>query len=194
MENFLTAEERSALLKAAREAIEAGLAGRRPERGAGPGALAARRGAFVTLTRNGRLRGCIGFVFAERPLLETVREAAQAAAFHDPRFPPLRAAELPEIRLELSVLSEPRPVVDLEEIQVGQHGLIVRRGSRSGLLLPQVATEYGWDRDTFLSHTCTKAGLPENSWREPGTEIEIFGAEVFGDAGTGDTGSGAGRS
>jgi len=181
MEHFLTAEERKLLLKAAREAIEAGLTGGRPARGDGPGALAARRGAFVTLTHNGRLRGCIGFVFAERPLLETVREAARAAAFHDPRFPPLRAAELPEIRLELSVLSEPQPVHDLEQIQVGQHGLIVRRGARSGLLLPQVATEYGWDRDTFLSHTCTKAGLPEDSWREPGTEIEIFGAEVFGE-------------
>jgi AmmeMemoRadiSam system protein A len=181
MENILTAEERSALLKAAREAIETGLAGGLPARGGGTGALAERRGAFVTLTRGGRLRGCIGFVFAERPLLDTVREAAQAAAFHDPRFPPLRASELPEIRLELSVLSEPRPVTDLGEIQVGRHGLIVRRGPRSGLLLPQVATEYGWDRDTFLSHTCTKAGLPESCWREPGTEIELFGAEVFGE-------------
>jgi AmmeMemoRadiSam system protein A len=181
MEQFLTAEERGALLKAAREAIEAGLRGDRPARGAGPGALAAHHGAFVTLTRDGRLRGCIGFVVARRPLLETVREAAQAAAFHDPRFPPLRSAELPEIRLELSVLSEPRPVTSLEEIQVGRHGLIVRQGPRSGLLLPQVATEYGWDRDTFLSHTCAKAGLPEDCWREPGTVIEIFGAEVFGE-------------
>jgi AmmeMemoRadiSam system protein A len=190
MEKFLTAEERKLLLKAAREAIEAGLAGNRPARGGGQGGLAERHGAFVTLTRGGRLRGCIGFVFADRPLLDTVREAAQAAAFHDPRFPPLRASELPEIRLELSVLSEPRAVSSPEEIQVGQHGLIVRRGPRSGLLLPQVATEYGWDRDTFLSHTCLKAGLPEASWREPGTEIEIFGAEVFGDAGTGDAGTG----
>jgi len=169
------------LLKAAREAIEAGLRGDRPARGAGTGALAEHHGAFVTLTRDGRLRGCIGFVVARRPLLETVREAAQAAAFHDPRFPPLRPAELPEISLELSVLSEPRPVTSLEEIQVGRHGLIVRQGPRSGLLLPQVATEYGWDRDTFLSHTCAKAGLPEDCWREPGTEIEIFGAEVFGE-------------
>jgi AmmeMemoRadiSam system protein A len=181
MADFLTAEERNALLKATREAIEAGLRGSRPARGGGQGGLAELRGAFVTLTRNGRLRGCIGFVFAERPLLDTVREAAQAAAFHDPRFPPLRASELPEIRLELSVLSEPRRVADLGEIQVGRHGLIVRRGTRSGLLLPQVATEYGWDRDTFLSHTCTKAGLPEASWREPGTEIELFEAEVFGE-------------
>jgi AmmeMemoRadiSam system protein A len=181
MESFLTAEERKLLLKEAREAIEAGLRGGRPAHGAGQGALAGHHGAFVTLTRDGRLRGCIGFVVAQQPLLETVREAAQAAAFHDPRFPPLRPSELPEIRLELSVLSVPRPVTSLEEIQVGRHGLIVRRGPRSGLLLPQVATEYGWDRDTFLSHTCTKAGLPEDCWREPGTEIEIFGAEVFGE-------------
>ena len=81
----------------------------------------------------------------------------------------------------------------LEEIQVGRHGLIVRRGPRSGLLLPQVAAEYGWDRETFLSHTCAKAGLPEDSWREAGTEIEIFGAEVFGEARTGDAGPGDGR-
>jgi AmmeMemoRadiSam system protein A len=181
MDAFLTAEERAVLLQAARQAIEAGLEGGRPARGAGSGALAARRGAFVTLTRGGRLRGCIGFVVAQRPLLETVREAARAAAFQDPRFPPLRRAELPEIRLELSVLGEPRPVSCPEEIQVGRHGLIVRRGFRSGLLLPQVATEYGWDRETFLRHTCAKAGLPEGSWREPGTEIEIFCAEVFGE-------------
>jgi len=132
-------------------------------------------------------------VAAQRPLLETVREAARAAAFHDPRFPPLRSSELPEIRLEISVLSRPRPVSDLGEIRVGRHGLIVRRGSRSGLLLPQVAEEYGWDRETFLSHTCVKAGLPEDSWREAGTEIEIFGAEVFGEARTGDAGPGDGR-
>jgi AmmeMemoRadiSam system protein A len=183
MEQFLTAEERGALLKAAREAIEARLRGERPARTEAEGELAKHHGAFVTLTRNGRLRGCIGFVIAERPLLETVREAAQAAAFQDPRFPPLRPAELPEIRLEISVLSEPRPVRGLEEIRVGTHGLIVRRGPRSGLLLPQVATEYGWDRDTFLAHTCAKAGLPEDCWREPGTTIELFGAEVFGEPG-----------
>ena len=193
MEQFLTAEERGTLLEAARQAIEDGLGGGGPARGGAAGALGERRGAFVTLTRGGRLRGCIGFVAAQRPLLETVREAARAAAFHDPRFPPLRSSELPEIRLEISVLEPPRPVSDLGEIQVGRHGLIVRRGPRSGLLLPQVAEEYGWDRETFLSHTCAKAGLPEDSWREAGTEIEIFGAEVFGEARTGDAGPGDGR-
>ena len=181
------------MLKAARESIEARLRGERPGRAVASGELAERHGAFVTLTHNGRLRGCIGFVIAERPLLETVREAARAAAFHDPRFPPLRASELQEIRLEISVLEPPRPVSDLGEIQVGRHGLIVRRGPRSGLLLPQVAEEYGWDRETFLSHTCAKAGLPEDSWREAGTEIDIFGAEVFGEARTGDAGPGDGR-
>jgi AmmeMemoRadiSam system protein A len=193
MEQFLTAEERSTLLEAARRAIEDGLGGGCLARGGAAGALGERRGAFVTLTRGGRLRGCIGFVTAQRPLLETVREAARAAAFHDPRFPPVRASELPEIRLEISVLEPPRPVSDLAEIQVGRHGLIVRRGPRSGLLLPQVAEEYGWDRETFLSHTCAKAGLPEDSWREAGTQLEIFGAEVFGEGRTGAAGPGDGR-
>ena len=151
---------------------------------AGGGYLQKKCGAFVTLTIHGQLRGCIGYVIAERPLLETVREAARAAAFQDPRFAPLRRAELSELRLEISVLSEPRPVCSLEEIRVGDHGLIVRHGFRSGLLLPQVATEYGWDRETFLSHTCAKAGLPRDSWRDPDTEIELFEAEVFGEEGS----------
>jgi AmmeMemoRadiSam system protein A len=193
MEQFLTAQERGKLLEAARQAIEDGLGGGRQARGEASGALGERRGAFVTLTLGGRLRGCIGFVAAQRPLLETVREAARAAAFHDPRFPPLRTSELPGIRLEISVLEPPRPVSDLHDIQVGRHGLIVRRGPCSGLLLPQVAGEYGWDRETYLSHTCAKAGLPEDCWREPGTQIEIFGAEVFGEARTGDADPGDGR-
>ena len=204
MEKFLTSEERKVLLEAAREAIRERLPGeaarpapRQPARSAapqpgpaareaatGPGDnLQRKHGAFVTLTLHGQLRGCIGFVIAERPLLETVREAARAAAFQDPRFSPLRGAELEEIHLEISVLSEPRRVHDVGEIRLGEHGLIVRRGFRSGLLLPQVATEYGWDRETFLSHTCAKAGLPRDSWRDPDTEIELFGAEVFGEEG-----------
>lgn len=120
-------------------------------------------------------------MIAAKPLLETVIEAAEASAFHDPRFPPLERRELSEISIDISVLSEPRPLRSLDEIQVGTHGLIVRRGLRSGLLLPQVATEYGWDRDTFLTHTCFKAGLPGDAWKAPGTEIELFSAEVFGE-------------
>ncbi len=122
-------------------------------------------------------------MLASKPLLETVIEAAEASAFHDPRFPPLDKRELPGISIDISVLSEPRPLASLDEIQVGTHGLIVRRGLRSGLLLPQVATEYGWDRDTFLTHTCFKAGLPGDAWRAPDTEIELFSAEVFGEQG-----------
>ena len=120
-------------------------------------------------------------MIAAKPLLETVIEAAEASAFHDPRFPPLERRELSEISIDISVLSEPRPLRSLDEIQVGTHGLIVRRGLRSGLLLPQVATEYGWDRDTFLTPTCFKAGLPGDAWKAPGTEIELFSAEVFGE-------------
>ncbi len=179
MVSFLTAEERKLLLKAAREAIEAGLQGSRPARGGGQGGLAECHGAFVTLTRDGRLRGCIGFVFAERPLLDTVREAAQAAAFHDPRFPPLRASELPEIRLELSVLSEPTTVSGLEEIQVGRHGLIVRRGSRSGLLLPQVATERDWSALQFLDALARKTGVNYGAYREPSTKVYVFRAQII---------------
>ena len=122
-------------------------------------------------------------MIAAKPLLQTVIEAAEASAFHDPRFPPLDKRELPQISIDMSVLSEPRPLASLDEIQVGTHGLIVRRGLRSGLLLPQVATEYGWDRDTFLTHTCYKAGLPGDAWRSPDTEIELFSAEVFGEQG-----------
>ena len=181
MEQILSSEERAILLQAAREAIESRLQRRRPNYPQASGNLKKKCGAFVTLYEKGKLRGCIGFVTAARPLLQTVIEAAEASAFHDPRFPPLESRELGEITIDISVLSEPRPVRSLEEIQVGTHGLIVRQGHRSGLLLPQVATEYGWDRETFLTHTCYKAGLPGDCWRSPDTEIELFGAEVFGE-------------
>jgi len=183
MEQILTAEERGILLRAARQTIESRLEHRSCPQPQASGNLKKKCGAFVTLTKKGSLRGCIGFVVAARPLLETVIEAAEASAFHDPRFPPLDRRELPQISIDISVLSEPRPLASLDEIQVGTHGLIVRRGLRSGLLLPQVATEYGWDRDTFLTHTCYKAGLPGDAWRAQDTEIELFSAEVFGEQG-----------
>jgi AmmeMemoRadiSam system protein A len=184
MEQILTAEERGILLRAARQTIESRLERRPCSHPEASGSLKKKCGAFVTLTKKGSLRGCIGFVVAAKPLLETVIEAAEASAFHDPRFPPLDRRELPDISIDISVLSEPRPLRSLDEIQVGTHGLIVRRGLRSGLLLPQVATEYGWDRDTFLTHTCYKAGLPGDAWRAPDTEIELFSAEVFGEQGS----------
>lgn len=143
-------------------------------------ALAELGGAFVTLHRQGRLRGCIGYIQPTRPLYVTVAEAALDAAFHDPRFPPLEASELPEVEIEISLLS---PCFDIrpEEVEVGQHGLIVSQGALRGLLLPQVATEYGWDREHFLEETCLKAGLAPDAWKK-GAHLEAFTAEVFSEA------------
>ena len=106
-------------------------------------------------------------------------EMAEAAALRDPRFPPVSPDELDDLEIEISVLTVPKEIHDINEIEVGKHGIIIERGFNSGLLLPQVATEYGWDRITFLEHTCRKAGLPPNAWKEKGTIIKIFSAEVF---------------
>ena len=144
-------------------------------------ALAATCGAFVTLHKGGRLRGCIGHLSSDRPLTETVSEVAVSSAFDDPRFPPVTEEEAPRLSIEISVLSPFREISDPREVVVGTHGILMRRGGRSGLLLPQVATEQGWDREEFLDHTCLKAGLPMGSWRESGTHIEVFSAFVFGE-------------
>ena len=144
--------------------------------------LKEKRGAFVTLKKNGHLRGCIGYIKAVKPLWETVQEMALAAAFHDPRFPSLKAEELKELTFEISVLSPLQRVQDINEIQVGKHGLYIVHGNNSGLLLPQVASEYGWDRETFLKETCRKAGLQHQDWQDKETEIYIFSADYFGDA------------
>lgn len=138
-------------------------------------------GAFVTLHKHGELRGCIGTFRSDKNISEVVQDMAIAAAFEDPRFPQVRADEMDDIDIEISVLSPLRRVNDINEIEVGKHGLYISRGFRSGVLLPQVATEYNWDRETFLVHTCLKAGLPENAWKDPATRIEIFTAEVFGE-------------
>jgi AmmeMemoRadiSam system protein A len=179
----LTEAERRTLLETARRSIAARFAGTMiPVPEATP-ALAAPCGAFVTLKIEGRLRGCIGHITAARALIETVREGAPPTAFDDPRFPPLARDELPRVTIEVSVLSPFRRTHDPEEIRVGTHGILVRKGSRSGLLLPQVATEQGWEREEFLVHTCRKAGLPDDAWRDPDTAIEIFSAIVFGEEG-----------
>jgi len=127
------------------------------------------------------LRGCIGYIKAYKPLWETVQEMAIAAAFHDPRFPSLKPDEVKQLTFEISVLSPFKRIKDINEIEVGKHGLYMVRGYRSGLLLPQVATEYKWDRETFLQETCYKAGLPLDSWKDKETEIYIFSADYFGD-------------
>ncbi|MCI0513817.1 AmmeMemoRadiSam system protein B [candidate division KSB1 bacterium] len=144
--------------------------------------LKEKRGAFVTLTEQGQLRGCIGYVLAYKSLYQTVSEMAQAAALEDPRFAPVQTSELKKLHLEISVLTPLQPITNIEEIEVGKHGIIIERGRQSGLLLPQVATDNNWDRTTFLEHTCSKAGLPRNTWQEPGTIIKIFSADVFSEA------------
>jgi len=180
----LNLEQRRTLLLIARRSIEAVLAGRRPELESFPLDDELRRpsGAFVTLhAKDGDLRGCIGSIQAVAPLYQAVSSNAINAAFRDPRFFPVTPDELPELHVEISVMSPIEPVRDLDEIEVGRDGLIVSSGSRAGLLLPQVATEYGWDRDTFLRQTCVKAGLPPDSWRSPDCRVERFSAEVFGE-------------
>ncbi|RKY86111.1 AMMECR1 domain-containing protein [candidate division KSB1 bacterium] len=138
-----------------------------------------KRGAFVTIKKSGKLRGCIGYVLPLFPLYETVLKAAKAAALEDPRFPSVSKNELKDLKIEISVLTPMKEIEDVNEIEVGKHGIMIKKGPYQGLLLPQVATEYNWDRKTFLEHTCLKAGLDMNAWRDKDTTILIFSAEVF---------------
>jgi AmmeMemoRadiSam system protein A len=181
---MLTPQQRTQLLTIARGSIEAMMDGRRPELDLSSldDDLKRPSGAFVTLNeRTGELRGCIGSIEAVAPLAQAVASSAINAAFRDPRFYPVTKEELPTLHLEISVMSPIVPVTNVEEIEVGRDGLIVSRGGRAGLLLPQVATEYGWDRDTFLRQTCIKAGLPPDCWLSAECRIEKFSAEVFGE-------------
>jgi AmmeMemoRadiSam system protein A len=139
------------------------------------------RAVFVTLHKRGQLRGCIGTLQAREPLAAAVRSSAISAATQDPRFPPVSPDELPELEIEISVLSPMRPVAGADEIEVGRHGVVVRQGMRSGVFLPQVAPEQGWDRDTMLDILCAqKAGLPADAWRR-GAQLEVFTSQVFGE-------------
>jgi AmmeMemoRadiSam system protein A len=180
---MLSLESKRELVRIARETI-AGALGLRPvvETGTSDASLSAPRGAFVTLRIDSNLRGCIGYIESVLPLAEVVAEVALKAAFEDPRFPPLTRSEFDKISIEVSILSPLERVRDTEEIQVGVHGLLMELGSRRGLLLPQVATEYHWDRMTFLNSTARKAGLPENAWRSPDARIYKFSAEIVDEA------------
>jgi AmmeMemoRadiSam system protein A len=140
--------------------------------------LQIRAGVFVTLRNGEKLRGCIGIITPPRPLFETVQECAISAATSDPRFNPVTLSELEEIRIEISLLSAPEPLKDLSQIELGNHGLIISQEGKRGLLLPQVATENHWDRETFLAQTCRKGGLPMDAWQR-GAEIMSFRAFVF---------------
>ena len=183
----LTAEQRRALIELARGAVgQVAAAGAGPElpsddAGAPPPGLDRPGAAFVTLRVGGSLRGCIGAFEPQASLWSTVHEMASAAATRDPRFPPVSPADLRELTVEISVLSPARRMQVPADLVIGRHGLEVRRGGRRGLLLPQVATDHGLDRERFLAETCRKAGLPADAWRDPDTEVRVFEADVFGD-------------
>jgi hypothetical protein len=179
----LKGEEKAELLKLARRSIEARLSDEKApvldkETLEAHPILTEERGAFVTLTIDGRLRGCIGNIRGTAPLDETISRMAVSAATEDPRFSPLEPGELDKIAIEISVLTPFEKISDPESIEVGRDGLYLEKGMNRGLLLPQVATEYGWDRYQFLDQTCRKAGLPAGAWKE-GADIYRFSAQIF---------------
>jgi AmmeMemoRadiSam system protein A len=173
--------EKKALLALARETIRGRFAASRGQVPpvAGP-ACAEKRGVFVTLHRDGELRGCIGYPLPMKPLWEAVQEMALAAAFEDPRFPALAAGELEALDIEISVLTVPRKVAGPGDVLVGRDGIIVSKGFQRGLLLPQVPLEQGWDLEQYISYGCRKAGLAADEWKQ-GVQIETFQAIVFGE-------------
>jgi AmmeMemoRadiSam system protein A len=173
-----SAADRRVLLKIARDAIAAHVSGVAAPGVAQEGVLSTCVGAFVTLHIRGELRGCIGRVHADRALSRVVPECAVAACSRDPRFPPVTAAEVLRLEIELSILGAFEPVRSLGEVEIGRHGLLVERGWQRGLLLPQVATTWKWDPRMFVEQTCHKAGLPQNAW-EHGAALSKFEAEVF---------------
>ena len=181
MAELLTKKEQKELLKIAREAIVSHVSG-----GAAPSletvskGLNLKTGCFVTIKQHGQLRGCIGNFVSDQPLYRLVQEMAISAATRDPRFYPMKQQDLDDFELDISVLSPLELAASVDEIEVGRHGIYIVKGSYRGVLLPQVATEYGWDRETFLKHTCLKAGLPENAWQKE-CQIFIFSAQVFGE-------------
>jgi AmmeMemoRadiSam system protein A len=172
-------DERRLLKELARASIEEALFGKKGRPLDVPKTLKRKMGAFVCLKTKGELKGCIGYIKGQMPLDETIRRMAVEAAFHDPRFMPLDAIEWKDTEVEISVLTPMKRITDIEEIQVGINGIYVEKGTESGLLLPQVATENGWDRRVFLEYACMKAGLPRDAWKSPETRIYIFSADVF---------------
>jgi AmmeMemoRadiSam system protein A len=176
----LSDEEKAELIRIARGAIECVCYGKKvPSATPTTEKLKEPWGAFVTIYQKGMLRGCIGCLQTSDPLCQTVSEMAQAAASRDPRFRPVTEDELQHLNLEVSVLTPFEEIKDAEEIKVGIHGILIRKGYLSGILLPQVAAERNWDRMTFLRETCRKAGLPADAWKDKDTQIFIFSADVF---------------
>jgi AmmeMemoRadiSam system protein A len=177
---MLTGKEKKILINIAKESIKAKLENMDlPDFYYGQEALNRKVGAFVTLKNNNQLRGCIGMLTANEALYKTISKMAIQAAFGDPRFPSLRPEEYSSLEYEISVLSPFIKIKSIDEIELGKHGLMINKDFYSGLLLPQVAAEYNWDRNEFLQHTCIKAGLNKDAWREEDVDIFIFSAEVF---------------
>jgi hypothetical protein len=179
----LSEPEKSELLALARKSVEYMVQEKNPYEPAASAsqALNQERGAFTTLKKAGALRGCIGYTSAVKPLYMTVRDTATLAAMRDPRFQPVEASELPLLDYEISVLSPLRRVTDIQQIKVGEHGLLMKNGDYEGLLLPQVPVEQKWDRQTFLEETCAKAGMSSGCWKQEDTDIFQFTAVVFGE-------------
>ena len=179
MDKKLSTENKKLLLKIAREAIVSSIENGSIPRLEVPGPdLQENRGCFACIKIQGKLRGCIGNFKSDKPLYQLVQEMAVSAATHDPRFYPIKKADLAHVKLELSILTPLRKITSIEEIEVGVHGLYIEKNYSRGVLLPQVAVEYGWDRDTFLSQTSMKAGMKPDDWKE-GADIYVFSADVF---------------
>jgi AmmeMemoRadiSam system protein A len=176
----ITAREQQSLLALARRTLEARVRGVDMPASERDTVVELMAGAFVTIHRRGNLRGCLGRVECDWPLTKVVVHLAAIVADSDPRFEPVTADELPEIDIEISLLTPERPIASIEEITIGRHGVIVEHGRRRGLLLPQVASERGWDARTFVEHTCQKAGLAADAWQN-GARLSVFEALVFGE-------------
>jgi AmmeMemoRadiSam system protein A len=180
----LNHQERVTLVDRARSAIMHRLThstAPKPDERSMTEALKTPSGAFVSLHVEEELRGCIGSIYAEEPLVQIVAHMAVQAATQDPRFAPMQTSDLSKIDIEVSVLSELVPMVP-DDVEVGVHGLLISKGSRRGLLLPQVPEQYGWTRAEFLSQLCLKAGLPDRSWTDPACRLLMFTADVFSDS------------
>lgn len=177
---MLSGNDKQILLQAARRSIEASVLGKSlPRVNVTSEVLLQMCGAFVTIHKHSNLRGCIGYIESAKPLIETVIDVAAKAALEDPRFSPVIAEELSELELEISVLTPLKHLDDINEIIIGKHGLMIELGAYRGLLLPQVATAYGWDVETFLNQTALKAGLPAGAWKHPEAKLYFFSAEIF---------------
>jgi AmmeMemoRadiSam system protein A len=179
----LDSSDGAALIATAREAIGSKLEGRSPRWPSAGSRLSEPRGAFVTL-RSGKgssapLRGCIGRMGAKEALIRVVKEMAAAAAFEDPRFPPLDKKEFPNISIEVTVLSPMRAIGSVAEIEVGRHGVLMTKGWHQAVFLPQVAPEQGWNREELLVNLCYKAGLPADAWASDDAKFQVFEGQIF---------------